>query len=177
MKCTIVPVKATHRSLKATTGASSVNNLYQTIKFNALILPDGVKHDVRTHHRRWLMSKYRMLRKESQKQEHFSNHVISGLASYQHTFRPQKLVPASTQQEFAWLTLTQSALLTKHPYVLLCSGCCVRFGREVVAGCHCSGKLSLTVFLNVYATLLCSRCAMLFFSLSFPSQQLSGSSL
>lgn len=44
------------------------------------------------------------------------------------------------QCEFAWLMLTQSALLTKYPYAHLYSECCVRFGREVVAGCHCSGE-------------------------------------
>lgn len=70
-----------------------------------------------------------------------------------------------------WLTV----LLTKHPYARLYA--VLDLAEKFLLVVTAVVSPALTMFLNVYAMLFCPKCAMLFFSSSFPSPPVSESSL
>lgn len=72
-----------------------------------------------------------------------------------------------------WLTV----LLTKHPYACLHAECVLDLARKLLLVVTAVVSPGLTVFLNVYATLFFPKYSMLFFSSSFSSPLVSGSSL
>lgn len=110
----------------------------------------------------------------------FSKHAISVFSSYQHTKVPSDprnlflLVHNRSLPGSHWLTLH----CWQNIHMLICTQ---------NALLHLAGKLllvvtavvssALTLFLNVYVTLFCPICVTLFFSSSFSSPLLSGSSL
>lgn len=124
--------------------------------------------------------KYCTLRKESQEQERFSKHAISVFSSYQHT-----KVPSAPRNLFLLVhnrSLPGSHWLTLHwwqnIHMLICTqNAVLDLAGKLLLVVTAVVSSALTVFLNVYAILLCPICATLFFSFSFSSPLPSGSSL